>query len=147
MPIRLQPNSSSVYSLRNVMSFQVKATQHVLAVRDLEKTERYFLDTLGFSVRFRVEGWSFISLGNFHVMLGHCPDETQASDLHDHSYFAYVNCNGIDELYATYQQRGAAIFQPISDKPWGIREFGVATPEGHRMMFGEDLAEIETSEP
>ncbi len=120
--------------------FEVKATQHVLAVKDLKQTEHYFLETLGFSVRFRVEGWSFLSLGNFHVMLGHCPDEVPARDTRDHSYFAYVNCEGIDDLYRDYQQRGAAIFQAISDKPWGLREFGVATPEGHRMMFGEAIS-------
>lgn len=72
-------------------------------------------------------------------MLGHCPDESPAR-AHEHSYFAYINCVGIDEIYADYQQREAIIFQPISDKPWGIREFGVATPEGHRMMFGEDIS-------
>ena len=119
--------------------FAVKATQHVLAVKDLEKTESYFLDKLGFSVRFRVDGWSFLSLGGFHVMLGHCPDELAARDTHEHSYFAYVNCEDIDEIYRDYQQRGAEIFQVISDKPWGLREFGVATPEGHRIMFGEEI--------
>lgn len=119
--------------------FEVKATQHVLAVNDLEKTESYFLDKLGFSVRFRVDGWSFLSLGSFHIMLGHCPEELPARDTRDHSYFAYVNCEGIDEIYRDYQQRGADIFQAISNKPWGLREFGVATPEGHRIMFGEDI--------
>lgn len=119
--------------------FDVKATQHVLAVKDLEATESYFLDKLGFSVRFRVDGWSFLSLGSFHIMLGHCPDELSARDTHDHSYFAYVNCVGIDDLYRDYQQSGAEIFQAISDKTWGLREFGVATPEGHRIMFGEEI--------
>lgn len=96
---------------------------------------------LGFTVRFRVDGWSFLSLGEFHVMLGDCPDEMPARDTQGHSYFAYVNCTGIDDLYARYQQRGAIIFQPLSDKPWGIREFGVSTPEGHRIMFGEDIGD------
>ncbi|OWV29978.1 glyoxalase [Halomonas campaniensis] len=120
--------------------FAVKATQHVLAVNDIEKTESYFLDKLGFSLRFRVDGWSFLSLGGFHIMLGHCPDELPARDTREHSYFAYVNCEGIDELYLDYQQRGAEIFQAIADKPWGLREFGVATPEGHRIMFGQELS-------
>lgn len=119
--------------------FEVKATQHVLAVKDLEKTESYFLDRLGFSIRFRVDGWSFLSLGSFHIMLGHCPEELSARETHDHSYFAYVNCVGINDLYRHCQQRGAEIFQAISDKPWGLREFGVVTPEGHRIMFGEDI--------
>lgn len=119
--------------------FEIKATQHVLAVNDLEQTETYFLEKLGFSVRFRVDGWSFLSLGGFYVMLGHCPDEMPARETREHSYFAYVNCEGIDDIYRDYQQRGAEIFQAISDKPWGLREFGVATPEGHRIMFGEDM--------
>ncbi|WP_227369905.1 VOC family protein [Halomonas sp. M20] len=119
--------------------FEIKTTQHVLAVNDLKKIEAYFIDRLGFSIRFRVDGWSFASLGSFHVMLGHCPDEMPARDTNDHSYFAYVNCEGIDDLYRTYQARGVDIFQLLSDKPWGMREFGVATPEGHRIMFGEEI--------
>ncbi|MGP9566180.1 VOC family protein [Halomonas sp. AOP5-B2-8] len=125
--------------------FTVTSTQHVLAVKDIESTERYFLDKLGFSVRFRVEGWSFLSLGSFHIMLGHCPDEVSARDTHEHSYFAYVNCEGIDEIYRDYQRRGADVFQAIADKPWGLREFGVETPEGHRIMFGEDIEPVSSS--
>ena len=119
--------------------FAVTSTQHVLAVKDIESAERYFLDKLGFSVRFRVECWSFLSLGSFHIMLGHCPDEISASETHEHAYFAYVNCVGIDELYRDYQQRGAEIFQAIADKSWVLREFGVITPEGHKIMFGKDI--------
>lgn len=127
--------------MRETNTFTVKATQHVLAVKDIEGAEGYFVDVLGFTVRFCVDGWSFISLGDFHVMLGHCPGEMPARESHEHSYFAYINCTGIDDLYTRYQERGATIFQPLSDKPWGIREFGVATPEGHRMMFGEDICD------
>jgi uncharacterized glyoxalase superfamily protein PhnB len=50
-----------------------------------------------------------------------------------------VNCVDIDEVYRDYQHRGAEILQVIADKPWGLREFGVATPEGHNIMFGEDI--------
>ncbi|MCH4811865.1 VOC family protein [Vreelandella neptunia] len=125
--------------------FEVTSTQHVLAVKDIESTERYFLDKLGFSVRFRVEGWSFLSLDSFHIMLGHCPDEVPARDTREHAYFAYINCVDIDEIYRDYQKRGAEIFQVIADKPWGLREFGVATPEGHKIMFGEDIEPLSNS--
>lgn len=119
--------------------FEVKATQHVLAVKDLALTEGYFLDILGFSVRSRVGGWSFLSLGSFHVMLGHCPEQMPASATQDHAYCAYVNCADIEDLYRGYQQRGADIFQLLADRPWGMREFAVATPDRHRIMFGEDI--------
>ena len=119
--------------------FRVTKTQHVLAVVDLAPSEQYFVEKLGMEVRLRVDGWSFLSRDGFHVMLGHCPGETPARDTHNHSYFAYVNCEGIDDLYRECVERGATFEQHLADKPWGMREFGVATPEGHRIMFGQEL--------
>jgi hypothetical protein len=31
--------------------------------------------------------------------------------------------------------------QELSDKPWGMREFVVKSPDGHRIMCGEKIAE------
>lgn len=119
--------------------FKVTKTQHVLAVNDLAASEQYFVDKLGFVVTFRVEGWLFLSLSDFHLMVGHCQGEMLARDTNNHSYFAYVNCEGIDELFEAYKVRGVEFNQLIADKPWGQREFGVVTPEGHRIMFGQAI--------
>ncbi len=119
--------------------FKVLTTQHVLAVKDLEKSEDYFVGKLGFQVRFRVDGWVFLSLQSFHLMLGHCADDLSAKETNNHSYFAYVNCADIDDLYKEYKQRRVDFTQEVADKPWGLREFGIRTPEGHRIMFGEEV--------
>jgi uncharacterized glyoxalase superfamily protein PhnB len=37
------------------------------------------------------------------------------------------------------QQHGAEFIVDLGDKPWGMREFGVKTPDGHRIMFGQVL--------
>jgi uncharacterized glyoxalase superfamily protein PhnB len=119
--------------------FKVNKTQHVLAVNDLDAAEKYFIEILGFTLNSRVDGWSFLSLNSFHLMVGHCKGEILARETNNHSYFAYVNCEGIDELYNEYKGRGAEFIQKISNKPWGLREFGVVTPEGHRIMFGQEI--------
>jgi uncharacterized glyoxalase superfamily protein PhnB len=119
--------------------FKVNQTQHVLAVNDFETAEKYFIEKLGFSVRFRADGWSFLNLDRFYLMVGDCKGEMPARETNNHSYFAYVNCEGIDELYESYQERGVEFVQTIADKPWGQREFGVVTPEGHRIMFGQEI--------
>jgi hypothetical protein len=31
------------------------------------------------------------------------------------------------------------IWHPLADKPWGMREFAIVTPDGHRIVFGEEL--------
>lgn len=119
--------------------FTIQTTQHVLAVKDLDASEAYFVDKLGFTVRFRVDGWVFLSLQGFHVMLGHCADDLSAAETNNHSYFAYVNCDGIDEIFQEYKDRGVDFTHEVTDKPWGLREFGVRTPEGHRIMFGQEI--------
>ena len=117
---------------------KVKSTRHVLAVRDLAKNTDYFVQVLGFSRdAIEAEGWSFLSMGKFKLMLGECPEEMTASETHNHSYFAFVLVKGVDELYEQYTQNGATFANDIATKPWGMREFCVQTPEGHRMVFAE----------
>lgn len=119
--------------------FKVSKTQHVLAVNDLDASEAYFTEKLGFTLRSRVGGWLFLSRDNFHLMVGHCAGEAPARDTNNHSWFAYVNCEGIDDLYEEYRDKGVEFTQRIANKPWGLREFGVVTPEGHRIMFGQEV--------
>ena len=119
--------------------FKVSKTQHVLAVNDLNASDKYFIEKLGFTLNSRIGGWSFLSLGDFHLMVGDCRGEMLAKDTNNHAYFAYVNCEGIDKLFNEYKERGVEFTQTIADKPWGLREFGVVTPEGHRIMFGQEI--------
>jgi catechol 2,3-dioxygenase-like lactoylglutathione lyase family enzyme len=111
----------------------------VLAVRDLESSVAYYTGKLGMAIDFRVHGWAFLSRGWFRVMLGECTDAMPASELGDHSYFAYVTVEGVDELFAEFERNDVAFTQRVADKPWGMREFGIRTPEGHRIMFGQEL--------
>lgn len=117
------------------------SARSVLAVRDLETSTRFYMDVLGFRRDFGdgSDGWSFLSRDGFRVMLGECADATPAGDLGDHSWFAYVTVEGIDELFREVSGRGASITSMPADKPWGLREFGVRTPDGHRITFGQPL--------
>lgn len=111
----------------------------VLAVRDLEVSVDYYTRVLGLAIDFTAPGWAFLSRGSFRVMLGECTDATPAGELGDHSYYAYVTVEGIDDLYAEVSGNGASTMSAPVDKPWGLREFGVRTPDGHRIMFGQPL--------
>ena len=30
--------------------------------------------------------------------------------------------------------------KPLRDEPWGLREFGLRTVNGHRLMFGQPIS-------
>jgi len=112
-------------------------TRHVLAVKDLAIEAVYYLDKLGFERDFTAPGWEFLSFGEFKVMLGECADEMTAEETGNHSWFAHALVTNVDEVYAEFIERGATILSAIADKPWGIRDFTVVTPDGHRIVFGQ----------
>ena len=110
----------------------------VLAVRDRDVSTRYYVDVLGFRRDpIDAEGWSFLTRDSFRVMLGECANERPAGELGDHSYFAYWNVEGVDEFYRELVAKGALVTSEPTDKPWGLREFGLRTPDGHRITCGQ----------
>jgi predicted enzyme related to lactoylglutathione lyase len=113
----------------------------VLAVRDLAASTRYYIDVLGFHREpIHGEGWSFLTRDSFKLMLGECPDERPAAELGNHSWFVYLYVDGIDQYYEEVAARGALVTSKPANKPWGVREFGMSTPDGHRITCGEPIA-------
>lgn len=113
----------------------------VLAVRDLQASTRFYVDVLGFRRDFGdgSDGWSFLSRDAFKLMLGGCPAEKPASELGNHSYVAYLIVEGIDRLHEEVSARGAEVISQPTTEPWGLREFSIRTPDGHRIRFGEPM--------
>ena len=112
----------------------------VLAVRDLERSADYLRRVLGFADEpVDAPGWRFIARDGCRIRLGHCPDAAPAAAIGDHSYFAYLMTNDARALFDRATAAGAEVRAAIEDKPWGIREFCIAMPEGHRIVVGEVL--------
>jgi len=118
---------------------KVVHTRHVLAVKDLAVSAGYFVDKLGFDRDFTAPGWEFLSFGIFKVMLGECTDAMWARETGDHSYFAHVFVENVDKVFAEFKSNGAELTSAPTNKPWGLREFGVSTPDGHRIVFGQQI--------
>lgn len=72
-------------------------------------------------------------------MLGECPAVTPAGELGDHSWFAYLLVEDVDRLHEEIAARGAGILSAPTTEPWGLREFSIRTPDGHRIKFGEPV--------
>jgi catechol 2,3-dioxygenase-like lactoylglutathione lyase family enzyme len=118
---------------------EILTSTFVLAVTDLAQSKTFYLEKLGFTEDFSVDGWSFLSRGACQLRIGHCPDATPMSKAQDHSWFAYLHVSQALDLYQEMVQNGVEIWHHIEDKPWGLREFAIVTPDGHRIVFGERL--------
>ena len=109
----------------------------MLAVNDLESSKLFYLEKLGFTEDFSVDGWAFLSRGACRLRLGHCPDAVPMSKCPDHSWFLYCHVSDAAGLYRDYVANRIEIWHPLRDTPWGMREFAIVTPDGHRIVFGE----------
>jgi len=118
---------------------QVQSVRFVLAVLDLKKSTSYYKSVLGLVIDFEVPGWSFLSRGSFRVMLGECTDAIPPGKLGDNSYYGYITVAGAEALFIEYERAGVHFTQLLANKPWGMREFGIQTVDGHRLMFGQEL--------
>lgn len=121
-------------------SFRILRNHYVLAVHDLGRTREWFERVLGCEAEEVDPGnWVFLSRGNITFMVGCCPDALAPRDLGDHNYFAYLVVEDVDAWAVRAEREGAERIKALRDEPWGMREFGLRTVDGHRIMFGQPL--------
>lgn len=119
----------------------IQSTIYVLAVVNLERSAIFYRDVLGFTIHGMDDpDWRMFEKESCRIMAGHCPDATPAGELGDHAYFGYFVVDNVDEYYASVLSKGAEITKPLKNEPWHMREFGIRTIDGHRIMIGQELA-------
>ena len=119
---------------------RVLDSRSVLAVQDLAKSTRFYIEVLGFQLDpVDAKGWSFLSMDSFKLMLGECADEIAATETGNHSWFVRLMIEGLDEYHRVISSRGAEVIAEPAAKRWGLREFVIRTPDGHRIMFAEPI--------
>ena len=110
----------------------------ILAVEDVERSSRYYVDQLGFDEYFKTDGWSFLNRGSLNLRIGHCPGIVPMTDCQDHSLIIQANVDDANALYQEFKANDVEASEP-EDRPWGYREFVVLTPDGHRILFTQPL--------
>ncbi|MBT2325871.1 VOC family protein [Variovorax paradoxus] len=119
----------------------LKQPRFVIAVQDLACSAAYYRDVLGFSIGWNdVPGWRLYTRDACTIMAGECPDVPSARELGEHSYMAYVEVQDLNGLHVELAARGVQVVKALRTENWGMREFGIETVDGHRVMFGEEVS-------
>jgi predicted enzyme related to lactoylglutathione lyase len=114
----------------------IKDHMYVLAVPDLARSSAFYRDVLGFEIRELAEGWLLYVKDTCRIMAGECKDALPPRALGDHSYFGYLVVDDVDEYHRRVVESGTEIVKVLTTEPWGLREFGLRTADGHRIMLG-----------
>jgi catechol 2,3-dioxygenase-like lactoylglutathione lyase family enzyme len=104
-----------------------------LAVSDVPAAVEFYTDRLGFSPGFAWGGepptFAGVNLGDVQVFLFQgTPTPAGAS-------VSFV-VGDADELYAFHRDAGVEVVEEIADRDYGLRDYSVRGPDGHRLSFG-----------
>lgn len=114
-----------------------------LPVSDLERSIAYYQETLGFRLAWRTIDGHLAALASGEIEILFLVPWTGDSPPPTHSAYVYVD--DPDALCAEYLQAGADVVDPVASRPYGMRDFVVRDPDGHRFTIGrgeETLREV-----
>ena len=115
-------------------------THFVLAVPNLVASAEFYRSVLGFMVHEMAPGWLRFERDNCSIMAGECPDAPPPRELADHAYYGYIVVEGLDDFHRQVTSHPVELIKSLRVEPWGMKEFGIRTVDGHRLMFGESVA-------
>jgi uncharacterized glyoxalase superfamily protein PhnB len=105
-----------------------------LAVRDVRAAQQWYRERFGFEADFNWEDdYGGIHRGDVRIYL--CREGQARPSL------LCVTVEDVDAAYARCLEAGTEILSEPEDKPWGIREFTCADPDGNRFRLGRGLGE------
>ena len=118
----------------------VVRNNHVLTVTDADATAAFFIDTLGFvSLDVPDPKRRFVERDNFVITIRSNPDAIPVADLGDHAQIAYWVVDDARAYFDRVRKNGAEVTRELADQPWGMREFELRTPDGHRIKIGQAI--------
>ena len=106
---------------------------------DVRRSAALYVEKLGFRIVQEPPGWAFVKRDNVTIVLGECPNDMHPSELGCHSYFAYLVVDDAGAYHAEVKDKGVEHVSEIEDKPWGMREYGIQTVDGHRITIGQQI--------
>ena len=106
----------------------------ILQVRDMAASSAFYA-RLGFEAVGTWDGFSIVQRGHVTLGLGlsDTPPDTSAWTS------AYIYVVDIDAIFAEFIANNISIDREVMDQFYGCRDFELSDPDGHRLVFGQDM--------
>ncbi len=115
-------------------------------VDDLERSLEYYCECLGFQHDFTYGGfYAAVSRDGFAIHLKCAPkSQEDRNNRKDNEHLdAYVAVDGVSLLFEEFQNNGATVSQPLTERPWKMLDFYVEDPDGYILCFSEPVDDHE----
>ena len=136
-------SDSSPESYTELQADQFQRTMPVLEITDMDRSIKFYRDSLGFDGTMWGEPVNFAIMQRGTVTLA-LDLSQQASTANNQYWASYIYVKDVDLLYEEYQALGVTIQRPIEDTHYGCRDFDVMDPDGYLLAFGQVLGTCDT---
>jgi predicted lactoylglutathione lyase len=114
-----------------------------IPVRNVDAAAEYYVNVLGFTFDWGSDqgGIGGISQGDCRMFLTNT--KFRAAHGLTSTVIVWLNLESkpeVDELFARWKQAGARMIEPVEDKPWKLREFTIADPDGNQLRVFYDFS-------
>ena len=117
-----------------------------LFVTDRDRSVDFYTSVLGFEVRRLDESYALLACGDVTIGIGRQtdlpetgagPGFTQQRLARDHGAGVEIvlETPDLDAMYERVQRSGHPLAAPLQDRPWGLRDFRVADPDGYYLRI------------
>ena len=117
-----------------------------LFVTDRDRSVDFYTSVLGFEVRRLDESYALLTCGDVTIGIGRQtdlpetgegPGFTQQRLARDHGAGVEIvlETPDLDALYERVQRSGYPLAAPLQGRPWGLRDFRVADPDGYYLRI------------
>lgn len=107
---------------------------------DIQVTADFFTSKLGFEIGaiYSEHKHLIVHRGAAEIHFWQADSEQDAKHYGSASS-CYIRVEGIESLYAEFQDRGVDFRYALTRQPWGMNEMQVDDPYGNAIRFGEDI--------
>jgi catechol 2,3-dioxygenase-like lactoylglutathione lyase family enzyme len=119
--------------MHNLTTVEIKA---FVPAKDLDLSKRFYQD-LGFTVGWSSDGLAYIRHGNTSFLLQEFSEGIDNFMMHllvedVNAWWSHVQDQGIVAKYGV-------MIEPVSDKPWGLRDFAISDPSSVLWRIGQNI--------
>jgi catechol 2,3-dioxygenase-like lactoylglutathione lyase family enzyme len=133
---QLTPKETNVMSTTDSTTTTLDRAVPVLASLDLEATQRFYAERMGFEAIATYPDYAICGRDGVQIHFW-LTDDRRIPE----STSCRVDVTGVDALYAELSATGVIHPNgPLTDQPWGFREFSVLDGDGNLIKFGERIS-------
>ena len=117
----------------DLTAIEIKA---FVPAKDFDLSKRFYQD-LGFTVAWSSDGLAYMRHGNTSFLLQAFPEGIDNFMMHllvqnVDAWWSHIRDQGLVEKYGV-------MIEPVSDKPWGLRDFAISDPSGVLWRIGQNI--------